>query len=100
MGESALLLARALKLLAEIALLAGLGQWLLGWMLGPGRERNPVYGLFRVVTAPNRWLAGRLSPRSVRCRRAAAVLLPLGVWIAALFWKLSLCLPSGVLLCR
>ncbi len=100
MAESALLLARAIKLLAEIALLAGLGEAALGWLLGARREHNLVHGLFRQVTAPARWLGARLVRHPGARQRLAGWLLLLGVWICAVLAKLSLCLQVGVALCR
>ncbi|ARN20751.1 hypothetical protein [Piscinibacter gummiphilus] len=98
MPES-LLLARSLKLLAEIALLAWLGQAALGALLGAGRDRNVVYGLFRAVTSPLRWVSGRWPTGwSPRVRTSLTVVLLLLLWIGALAWKVSLCL--GAAACR
>ena len=98
MPES-LLLARSLKLLAEIALLAWLGQVALGALLGAGRDRNVVYGLFRAVTSPLRWASARWPASwSPRVRTTLTVLLLVFLWIAALAWKVRLCL--GTAACR
>ena len=98
MPES-LLLARSLKLLAEIALLAWLGQAALGALLGAGRDRNVVYGLFRAVTSPLRWVTARWPAGwPPRVRATLTVFLLLLLWIGALAWKVSLCL--GTAACR
>jgi len=94
-----LLLARSLKLLAEIALLAWLGQAALGALLGAGRGRNVVYGLFRAVTSPLRWVSARWPAGwPPRVRTSLTVFLLLLLWIGALAWKVSLCL--GTAACR
>ena len=47
-----LLLVSSVKLVAEIALLAFAGQWLLGLLAGKKREQNLFYKLLQVVTGP------------------------------------------------
>lgn len=47
-----LVLVMSLKLVAEIALLAMLGQWLVGLLAGDRRESNLFYKLFQVLTSP------------------------------------------------
>ena len=61
---SMLLLATAVKLIAEIALMALLGQWLVGLLAGAGRDGNFFYRLLGVLTGPFVRLARVLSPRS------------------------------------
>ena len=46
-----LTLVSIVKLLAEIALLALFGQWVLGLLAGPGREQNLFYQLFQCLRA-------------------------------------------------
>lgn len=94
-----LLLASALKLIAETALLAFAGRGVLGWLAGARREGNVFYQLLAVLTAPflkaTRWLA----PKRVPDRHlpwVAALLLAL-VWLAALAWKVDACLAQGCL---
>ncbi len=96
-------LAITLKLLAEVALMALLGQWLLGWLAGPGRERNLAYQVLAIVTAPVRRAAGRLAgpggPDGGRAHAVAAFGLLL-LWLAALALKVHACLAVGVQACR
>lgn len=95
-------LSSSLKLIAEIALLALAGQWLLGLLVGAQRERNVVYRLLAVLTAPFLRLTRRLSPRVVLDRHIplAAFGLLLALWLAATLAKVSLCLQIGVQQCR
>ncbi len=47
-----LTLVSILKLIAEIALLALAGQWVLGLLAGAKRDQNMFYQLLQVVTRP------------------------------------------------
>lgn len=91
------------KLLAEVALMALLGQWVLGWLAGPGRERNLAYQVLAVVTAPARRLAAQVTgpggPGGWRAHAAAALGLLL-LWLCALALKVHACLAVGVQACR
>ena len=99
MPEASLLIARSLKLLAEIALFAWLGQLLLGALLGAARDRNVVYGLFTAILWPVRWFVHRLPAAwPLRRRRVMAAVLLALVWAAALAWKVTLCVGGAV--CR
>ena len=97
-----LLLVSAVKLVAEIALLAFLGQWLLGLLAGKKRDSNLFYRLLQVMTSPfvkgARWLA----PRVVLDRHLplVAFLVMSFAWVIATLSKLSICMQSGVNLCR
>ena len=97
-----LLLVSALKLVAEIALMAFVGQWLLGLLAGQRRTSNLFYQLLQTLTSPfvkgARWVA----PRIVLDRHLPLVaFLLLGfAWLVATISKISLCLQSGVNLCR
>lgn len=97
-----LLLASTLKLLAEIALLALLGQWLLGLLAGAKRESNLFYQLLQVVTRPVVRGARWLTPRIVLDRHLplVAFLLLAFTWLAVTALKISLCLEMGVQACR
>ncbi len=91
--EASLLIARSLKLLAEIALFAWLGQLVLGALLGARRNGNVIHGLFEVVLRPLRWLAEHGLPAtwSLRSRRIVAAMLLFVLWALALAWKVHLC---------
>lgn len=92
----------ALKLIAEIALMALLGQWLLGLLAGAKRETNLFYKLLQVLTQPFVRFARLITPRIVIDRHVplvAFLLLAFG-WLAATMAKINLCLQIGVEACK
>lgn len=97
-----LLFVSAVKLIAEIALLAFVGQWLLGLLAGAKRDTNFFYRVLQQMTQPfvrgARWIA----PRIVIDRHLPLVaFLVLGfAWLFATLTKISLCLEGGANLCR
>lgn len=95
----------SLKLVAEIALLALLGQWLLGWisaLMGTARERNPVYKLLQLAGRPFVQATRVCTPRLVLDQHVplVAFLLLLFIWLAVTFAKIQLCLQIGVSRCQ
>lgn len=97
-----LLLTSALKLIAEIALMAMAGQWLLGLLAGAKRESNFFYQLLGVVTRPFTKLARLISPRIVLDRHIplAAFLMLVSLWVVATIVKINICLQIGVQQCQ
>jgi hypothetical protein len=97
-----LLLASSVKLIAEIALLALVGQWLLGLLAGARRHQNLFYRLFEVLTQPFIKAVRVISPRFVLDRHIplAAFLLLAVIWFVATVAKINLCLQIGVQACR
>lgn len=101
-----LLFVSATKLIAEIALLALLGRWVLAaWMrrLGSGTGRgNPFIWLLDTLTQPfikaASWITPRWIPRAHVPLIAFCLLLL--VWLAALFGKIGLCIELGMERCR
>ena len=97
-----LLLATSLKLVAEIALMALVGQWIVGLLAGARREDNFFYRLLKVVTQPFVRGARLISPRVVIDRHVPLVafaLLGFG-WLLATMTKIQLCADIGVQACR
>lgn len=89
------------KLLVEVALLALLGQLVLGWLIGPKRIGSGVYRLLQIVASPAHRLADVLSPRWVLAQHrplVALVLLCLA-WAALTLTKIVHCLNAGVARC-
>lgn len=90
------------KLLAEIALLALLGQGVLAIFAGPKREQNLFYQLLQIMTRP--FVAGtrRITPKVVLDRHVpfVAFLLLFFVWLVATITKISICVQIGVDQCR
>lgn len=97
-----LLLVSSIKLVAEIALLAFAGQWLLGLLAGAKRDGNFFYRLLQQLTQPFVRGARWITPRVVLDRHLPLVaFLVLGfAWLFATLAKISMCLQSGVNLCR
>lgn len=97
-----LLAVQALKLVAEIALMALLGRGLLGLLAGAQRERNAMYRLLALLTRPFERGVRALAPRVVIDAHVplATFVLLLLLWGLATFGKIALCLQSGVNVCR
>ncbi len=97
-----LLFVSSIKLVAEIALFALAGQWLLGLLAGQKRDANFFYQLLAVVTKP--FVRGMrvIAPRQVIDRHLplAAFVLLLTVWLIATMVRINLCLQIGIEQCR
>lgn len=97
-----LLIVSSIKLVAEIALMALAGQFLLGLLAGTKRDKNFFYRLLQVLTNP--FIKGMrlITPKAVIDRHiplAAFVLLSM-VWVMATLMKVNLCIQIGVEQCR
>ncbi len=97
-----LLLITSLKLLAEIALMALLGQLVLGLLAGARRHTNLFYRLLGVVTRPVLRLSRWVTPRVVLDRHLplVAFLWLAALWLLATWLKISVCLRLGLQACR
>ena len=96
-----LALVTTVKLIAEIALFALLGQSVLGLLAGPRREQNFFYQVLRIVGKPFVMLTRLICPGLVPDRllpRVAFLMLVL-VWLGATILKVRTCLHMGVNLC-
>jgi hypothetical protein len=97
-----LLVVSSVKLVAEIALMALAGQWLLGLLAGSKREGNVFYKLLEVVTRPFVKAVRFVTPRVVLDRHiplAAFVALAM-LWVVMTMAKIQLCLQIGVQQCQ
>ncbi len=85
-----------LKALNEIALVALFGQGVLYVICGANRDRNAVYGLFRIVTAPVMKSARAIAPRFVVDQHIGffAVFLLLAIEVALIVAKVYLVLSA------
>lgn len=94
--------ASTVKLIAEIALLALLGQWLLGLLAGAKKEQNLFYQILQIIVRPFVSVARLVTPKFVLDRHLplVAFLLLLFVWIGATMLKIQTCLQMGVALCK
>jgi uncharacterized protein YggT (Ycf19 family) len=96
-----LLTVTAAKMLAEIALIALLGQGLLALLAGPARATNPIYRMLQWLTnpllRPCRTLLPRLPERRLPYVAAGLLLL---VWLLATGLKIRYCLTIGLAQCQ
>ena len=97
-----LLIVSSVKLVAEIALMALAGQFLVGLLAGAKRNDNFFYRLLQVLTNP--FIKGMrlITPRVVIDRHIplATFLLIAMVWLAVTIAKINLCLQIGVQSCQ
>lgn len=101
-GSAMLLFVSSVKLVAEIALLALAGQFLLGLLAGNKRESNFFYKLLQVLTGPFVKGMRAITPRVVIDRHIplAAFVLLSTVWVVSTLLKINICLQIGVEQCR
>jgi hypothetical protein len=97
-----LLFISIIKLLAEIALLALAGQFVLGLLAGAKRETNFFYRLFDVLTKPVIKVMRFVTPRAVIDRHVpvAAFVALISVWLIATIAKVNVCMQVGMAQCR
>jgi len=97
-----LLIVSSVKLVAEIALMALAGQFVLGLLAGAKRDDNFFYRLLQVLTNPFVKGVRRITPRVVIDRHIplATFVLIAVVWLAVTIVKINLCLQIGVQSCR
>ncbi|MDR7092645.1 hypothetical protein [Hydrogenophaga laconesensis] len=97
-----LLFISAIKLVAEIALLALAGQWVLGLLAGQRKDQNVFYKLLQQIGRPFVRLARFVAPKVVLERHLPLVaFFILGfIWVGVTMVKVSHCLKIGVALCQ
>ena len=97
-----LLFVTSVKLLAEIALMALFGQFVLGLLAGAKRETNMFYQLLKVLTSPFVKATRLISPKFVLDRHIpmAAFVLVMMLWLVATVMKVNLCVQLGPEGCR
>lgn len=91
-----------LKLIAEIALLALFGQWVLGLLAGAKKDSNLFYQILQIVGKPFVVAARFITPKQIIDRHVplVAFLLLLFIWIASTLMKIRICLEIGVEMCK
>jgi hypothetical protein len=97
-----LFVANTVKLIAEIALMALLGQWVLGLLAGARREQNLFYQILSAVGRPFVAAARFVTPRIVLDRHLplVAFLVLAFIWLVATFMRIRICLEIGVEMCK
>lgn len=90
------------KLVAEIALMALLGQAVLGLLAGAKRDQNLFYQMLQIMTRPFVTAARWISPKVVLDRHLpiVAFLVLFFVWLLATFAKINICVQAGMDLCK
>lgn len=91
-----------IKLIAEVALLALFGQWVLGLLAGQRKDKNPFYQVLQIVGRPFVMVARFITPKVVLERHLplVAFCVLLFVWLAATAAKINYCINVGVALCQ
>jgi type III secretory pathway component EscU len=98
-----LLFLSAVKLIAEIALLALFGQWVLGLLAGQRRGQNIFYQILQQVGRPFVLAARLVTPRKIVLERhlpLVAFLLLALVWVTVTALRIGHCFKIGVELCK
>lgn len=87
-----------LKAVTEIALLAMLGQAVVGLFAGARREDNFVFQLFRIIASPATKLTRLIAPRFIIDRHIPwlTFILLFWVWLVLVFAKGYLVAQAGV----
>ena len=97
-----LLFVSILKLIAEIALMALFGQWILGLLAGAKRQTNLFWQILEIMGRPFVAVARAISPKVVleRHHPLVAFCLVLVTWVLVTIGKVQHCVQIGVQLCR
>jgi hypothetical protein len=94
--------ANIVKLIAEIALMAMVGQWVLGLLAGAKKDQNLFYQILAIIGRPFVRVARLLTPKLVLDRHVplVAFFLLIFIWLAATIYKIQTCIQIGVELCK
>jgi len=97
-----LLVVSIIKTIAEVALLALFGQWVLGLLAGAKKDQNLFYQILQIVGKPFVRVARVITPKVIIDRHVplVAFLLLAFVWIGVTLLKIQTCLQIGVALCK
>lgn len=97
-----LAVASTIKLIAEIALMALLGQWVLGLLAGAKKQQNLFYQILQIMTRPFVSVARLLTPKLVLDRHVplVAFLMLFFIWLGATVYRVKTCIEIGVELCK
>lgn len=94
--------ANIVKLIAEIALMAMVGQWVLGLLAGAKRDQNLFYQILAIIGRPFVRVARLLTPKLVLDRHVplVAFFLLVFIWLGATIYRIQTCIQIGVELCK
>ena len=92
----------AVKLIAEIALMALFGQWLLGLLAGAKRNKNIFYQVLQILGRPFVSAARWVTPKFVVERHLPLVAFCLlaFLWLGVTVLKIQTCIQLGMEACR
>ena len=89
-----------LRALVEVAMLFLLGQGLLALLAGRGRDNNPMYRLFLIITGPVVKAMRFVTPRQIIDRHIPYMAFAVLFWLwIALAWLKRLYCDSNMLQC-
>jgi hypothetical protein len=71
----------ALRAVVEVALLALIGQGAVALLSGPGRQENPIYQLFALITKPVLRVARFITPKPILDKHLPFVAFFLLFWL-------------------
>ena len=96
--ETQILLIKLLRALVEVAGFSLIGQGLVAVFAGAGRERNPIYLLFRTVTRPVIAALRKVTPKFILDRHLPflAFFILFWIWIALAVLRVALCRANGL----
>jgi hypothetical protein len=91
-----------IKAVAELALMALVGRFVVGLLAGEGHQRNVFWQVLDIIARPPLKIARWLSPKVVLDQHIplAAFLLTALLWLFALQAKISACVEAGLATCR
>lgn len=94
--------ANIVKLIAEIALMAMVGQWVLGLLAGAKKDQNLFYQILAIIGSPFVRVARLLTPKLVLDRHVplVAFFLLVFIWLGATIYRIQTCIQIGVELCK
>ena len=100
MSHPELFIIGALRALVEVAMLFLLGQGLLALLAGRGRNNNPMYKLFLIITGPVVKAMRMIMPKQIIDRHIPYIAFAVLFWLwIALAWLRKLYCDTHLLQC-
>ena len=100
MSHPELLILGVLRALVEVAMLFLLGQGLLALLAGRGRDNNPMYRLFLIITGPVVKAMRKVTPKQIIDKHIPYMAFAVLFWLwIALAWLKRLYCDTNLLQC-
>ncbi len=98
---TAIKIAEIVQTIAAIALMAMVGQWIVGLLAGERRQTNFFYQILEIVGRPFVRLAAFITPKMVPARHHAFVAFCLlaTIYVVATVLRIQMCVQIGVKAC-